>query len=144
MNAKTLIAASIFALVSSTAAVAQEAIPATWANEASQQTTGAKTRAEVKAELVVARAHGESNPSDLYGQPSSPQFASSTVTRAQVLAELSRARAAGELKEAREFDGGYGYQIPFASTKTRAEVRAEVLQAMHSGEQLSRGDRTGG
>ena len=145
MNTKTLIAASILALIGSTAAVAQEAIPATWANEVTSQSVNTgKTRAEVRAELVAARANGEvDQPSDFYGLADQSKFASST-TRAQVVAEYKKARAAGQLDLRGELYGTYDPQSAFVSTKTRAEVKAEVLQAIASGEHLSQGDRTGG
>jgi len=143
MNTKTLIAVTFATLLGSTAASAQEAIPATWANEVSSQTGGGKTRAEVKAEMAVAHAHGDLHrPGDEYGLGDRVPFASQK-TRAEVVAELRQARAAGRLDQRGELDGTYDTSAPFASTKSRAEVKAEVLQAQASGQHLSRGDKAG-
>lgn len=74
MNTRnTLIAAALATVFASSAAMAQEAVPATWNNVAATQTApvksapGSKTRAEVQAELAAARARGElSQPGDFY------------------------------------------------------------------------------
>lgn len=74
MNTRnTLIAAAFATVFASSAVLAQEAVPATWDNVAATQVApaqpsqGAKTRAEVQAELAAARARGELNqPGDFY------------------------------------------------------------------------------
>jgi hypothetical protein len=88
-------------------------------------TTGGKTRAQVRAELVQARADGfepsSEAPEVFYKQP-----AKSTVTRAQVKAELMQARAEGFQLSSEEPEI---FAKPVQSTKTRAQVKAELLQA---------------
>lgn len=74
MNTRNTLIAAVFATVfASSAALAQEAVPATWNNIAATQTApaapsqGAKTRAEVQAELAAARARGElTQPGDFF------------------------------------------------------------------------------
>lgn len=87
------------------------------------QSVTPKTRAEVVAELIQARANGELNISDA-DYPSTPKFVS-TKSRAQVIAELEQARARGELNVN---DADYPYAPPFVSTKTRAQVLAELVE----------------
>jgi len=82
-----------------------------------------KTRAQVVAELIQARANGELNVSDS-DYPYQPKFVS-TKTRAQVLAELAQARARGEMNVG---DSDYPYQPAFVSTKSRAQVQAELAE----------------
>ena len=95
------------------------------ASAASSTDAPGKTRAQVRAELIQARADGfEPNseaPEIFYKAP-----AKSTVTRAQVKAELLQARADGfePSSEAPEIF----YKAP-PSTKTRAQVKAELLAA---------------
>lgn len=84
--------------------------------------TTPKTRAEVVAELVQARANGELNISDA-NYPSTPKFVS-TKTRAQVIAELEQARARGEVDIG---DAAYPRLPAFVSSKTRAQVLAELV-----------------
>jgi hypothetical protein len=92
---KTLIAAAFVALMGANAASAQEAIPATWANEVAPHAASTTTRAQVKAELAVARANGElSTSSDNYGTVASVPFVS-TKSRAEVKSETLHAMAAG-------------------------------------------------
>ena len=121
MNVKTLIAASAVALLGATQfAVAQEA---------------PKTRAQVQAELVAARAAGQLDHGAL--EAGLPQaVVKSSKTRSQVKAEFIEAREAGL-----SFNGSQSdiYQPPAASQRTRAEVRAEVLDAIARGERLSQG-----
>lgn len=82
-----------------------------------------KTRAEVVAELIQARANGELNISDA-DYPSTPKFVSSK-TRAQVIAELAQARARGEVDIG---DANYPRLPAFVSSKTRAQVLAELVE----------------
>lgn len=114
---KTRIALSAiaFTLVSG-AALAQEAVPATWNDSYTPNTAvvnSGKTRAEVKAELLAARQSGELDRYDADSHVPTPvnrSFASRTAaspvaavkstddaTRAQVKAELQAARASGAL-----------------------------------------------
>lgn len=82
-----------------------------------------KTRAQVIAELVQARANGEISSNDA-DYPVLPKFVS-TKTRAQVIAELAQARANGEMNLN---DADYPVQPKFVSTKTRAQVQAELVE----------------
>lgn len=85
-----------------------------------------KTRTQVRAELIQARADGfqpsSEAPEIFYKEP-----ARSGKTRAQVKAELIQARADGfqPSSEAPEIF----YKEPVQSGKTRAQVKAELLQA---------------
>jgi hypothetical protein len=91
------------------------------------ETATGKTRAQVRAELIQARAAGFNPNSEAldvyYPQPTQSQ---STVTRAQVRAELIQARAAGFDPSSEEPEI---FGKPFHSTRTRAEVKAELVQA---------------
>ena len=92
---------------------------------------GTLTRAEVRAEVLRARAAGELDITE--ATPAFPVAAvPSGLTRAEVRAEAIRARAAGEL-DLTEAD----YPVLAAaapSTLTRAEVRAEFIRARDGGE----------
>ncbi|HEX6703733.1 MAG TPA: DUF4148 domain-containing protein [Albitalea sp.] len=84
-------------------------------------TPGIKTRAEVKAELAVARRDANL---PRYGEATNfIDRTPSTKTRAEVQAELAVAQRDGNLPQ-------YGEATQFVdspSTLTRAEVRAETL-----------------
>lgn len=95
MNAKTFIAVAALALTA-TAGFASEAPQ--FKNEHSTL-----TRAEVRAELLRARAAGELG----HGEGSEsiqPKATVSVASRAEVIAELRRARAAGELGNGEGYD----------------------------------------
>ncbi|WP_144630618.1 DUF4148 domain-containing protein [Bordetella genomosp. 13] len=62
-----------------------------------QQEQGAKTRAQVLAELADARANGLTFQAESDGPAFAGQAASSTVSRAQVRQELAEARNAGQV-----------------------------------------------
>ena len=91
---------------------------------------GTVTRAEVRAEVLRARAAGELD----ITEASNPFAAAapSSLTRAEVRTEAIRARAAGELDVT---EANYPVQaaVP-ASTLSRAEVRAEFIRARAAGE----------
>jgi hypothetical protein len=93
---------------------------------ANTDTTSGKTRAQVRAELVQARADGfqpnSEAPEVFYKAP-----AQSGKTRAQVRAELIQARAEG-FQPSSEAPEVYSKPVVQAG-KTRAQVRAELLQA---------------
>jgi hypothetical protein len=86
-----------------------------------------KTRAQVRAELIQARADGfqpsSEAPEIYYKEP-----VQSGKTRAQVKTELIQARADGfqPSSEAPEIF----YKEPVQSGKTRAQVRAELMQSI--------------
>lgn len=91
---------------------------------------GTVTRAEVRAEVLRARAAGELDITE--ATPAFPVGAPSGLTRAEVRAEAIRARAAGELDYTEA-----NYPVVAAatpSTLTRAEVRAEFIRARNAGE----------
>jgi len=88
---KQFLAASAIALLGSTTAFAQEATPDTWL-QAAQST---KTRAEVGAELVAARASGLTKAwSAGYIEP----VRASNVQRADVRSQTLQAIRSGEVK----------------------------------------------
>ena len=81
-----------------------------------------KTRAEVQAELVKARADGSMDYTDA-NYPILPKT-KSTLTRAEVQAELVKARADGSMDYT---DANYPILPKTKSTLTRAEVQAELV-----------------
>lgn len=89
---------------------------------------GGKTRAEVHAEAVQARADGVLNIVDAHYpvMPAQP----STLTRADVVAATRQARANGELDYT---EADYPHIAAVPSTLTRAQVRAEAVAARASG-----------
>jgi hypothetical protein len=98
---------------------------------------GAKTRAQVTAELRAAQASGEYaalNGGD-YRVPFVVQATQPGKTRAQVQAELAAARASGEYAALN--GGDYREAFPVQSAepgKSRAQVRDELAAARVSGE----------
>ena len=117
-----IVAAAALTLMAG-AASAQEATPATWANEQTPSAgASATTREAVRAEIVAARQAGQLNPFDtdvaarapINGAPTAlaqapsakpvaaapkAATASTGLTRAEVRAELEAARRSGELNE---------------------------------------------
>lgn len=100
---------------------------------------GARTRAEVVAEVHAAQAAGLLHV--LGGEDSGSfhlarQAAAATLTRAEVAAQVAAAQRAGELGLAASESGG-SFRIAEAATagtRSRAEVVAEMLAARASGE----------
>lgn len=88
-----------------------------------------KTRAQVQAEVIQARAAGQLDTNDAT-YPVIPKVAS-TLTRAQVQAQVAQARAAGQLDTN---DATYPIIASTAAPVSRAEIRAEVLQARAAGQ----------
>jgi len=88
-----------------------------------------KTRAEVQAEVVQARAAGLLDTNDATF-PVIPAVAS-TLTRAQVQAQVVQARAAGQLDTS---DAAYPVIASSGAAASRADVRAQVLQARAAGQ----------
>lgn len=88
-----------------------------------------KTRAEVQAELVQARADS----SYIVGGSEYVAFTNtpgtSTKTRAEVQAELTQAREQGLLTTR---DSDYPAQPSIQSARSRADVKAEAIQAAQS------------
>lgn len=114
MYAKTFITVAALALAATTG----------FASEAPQFKTehSGLTRAEVRAELLRARAAGELGHGEGY-ESIQPKAFVSTTSRAEVIAELQRARAAGELGH------GEGYESLLASRFLRQSPRATAAQA---------------
>ena len=95
--------------------------------------SGAKARADVKAETAAALKKGElPRGTETEGQGPTKATAKSTKTRAEVKAETAAAVKTGEVPKAGE---GIETKAPMAkSTTTRAEVKAEVAAAKAKGE----------
>jgi hypothetical protein len=122
MNSKLLYAAIVAISLISTLALADE-------------TTAAKSRAEVRAELNAAIADRTLQRTD-YDADARAAAGASTKTRAQVGAELVADKTARrDLKGplANRTYNGVGVAILANSTLPRAEVRAEVLAAAADG-----------
>jgi hypothetical protein len=103
-----------------------------------------RTRAEVLAELQVARASGQlEQRGDSYGGVDTGKFAS-TRSRAEVLAEYTAARRASAL-DMRNYAASYGsFRIgEIASTRSRSEVLADLTKAQPTPSGPSRGERKG-
>ena len=117
MNAKLLYIATVAAsLLASTVAMASDATQF-------DPAPGTRSRADVKAELAVARAYGQlEQRGESYG--AFPVAPTSTLSRAEVKKELAIARANGELVDRGDSYGAF--PVATASTRTRAEVRAEA------------------
>jgi hypothetical protein len=134
MNTRTLIAAafaSVAALATSGAAMAQiDAYPEN--GPGTQVMKSELTRAEVKAQVLMAQADGTLQIQD---QNYPRQVAQkSTLTRAEVMAELRRP----QLPDAVIYgDTAYPYESTFISQRTRDEVRAETFAASAQGKSRS-------
>jgi hypothetical protein len=101
----------------------------------------ATTRAAVRAEVIKARANGETlvpREADVAGLFQNAPAASS-VTRAQRRAEVLQARSEGALERPSEVDVN---AVPVASTRSRDDVRKEAIAATRSG-QSARGVQAG-
>lgn len=115
----TLIAAAAIAVLSN-AALAQDAIPATWANEVAKPVTSTVSRAEVRADMEAARQSGQLNPfdSDVHARVNAtvqmPTMLARTQQGAERVATLSRPSTASGL--------------------SREQVRAEFVAARKAGE----------
>ena len=129
MNTKQLIAAAAIALVGSTTAFAQSEIEL---QHFGADQTSTLTRAEVRAELLRARAAGEVPVvSDLMGALS-PVAATTRVTdptRAQVRAEVVKGLADGSLAQPTEVSMS---ATAAGSVRSREEVRAEARASTRS------------
>ena len=101
MKTTTLFAALALSLAAGGAAFAQEIVA-----EPAQTFTSQKTRAQVQAELVQARAEGKLYHGEV--QPERREPFISTLTRAQVRAETLTASVSGELGDLHhEYTGRY-------------------------------------
>jgi hypothetical protein len=103
-----------------------------------QQQPSTTTRAAVRAEVVKARANGETlNPTEADVAGVFQKSQATGVTRDQRRAEVAKARADGSLNKLAEVDGN-----AVASTRSRDDVRKEAIAATRSGE-AARGVQAG-
>jgi hypothetical protein len=131
MIAKQILAISVLALAASAAMA-----------DGSTDTTTPLTRAEVRQQVLAARAAGELLPAgDSADYPLPAKETKSTLTRTEVRVATLDARANGELRDAGEHgDEPYEAIASAPSDLTRAQVVAEVLQARKDGELIPAGD----
>lgn len=115
----TLIAAAALTFLGTTA-MAQDAIPATWANEVAKPVTSTVSRAEVRAGIEAARQAGELNPFDsdvqtrVYAPIGSTTLLARTQQGAERVAQLAKNHNASGL--------------------SREQMRADVIAARKAGE----------
>jgi len=131
MIAKQILAISALALAASAAMA-----------DGSTDTTTPLTRAEVRQQVLAARAAGELLPAgDSADYPLPVKEAKSTLTRTSVRVATLDARANGELRDAGEHgDEPYDAVASAPSNLTRAQVVADVLRARKAGELIPAGD----
>ena len=99
------------------------------------------TRADVRAQVLEARASGQLRPAGEASEPTAYRFGAPTRTRADVRAEVLQARLSGDLVAA-----GQGADIDEAtglSMRARADVRAETVMARLQGELVPSGQGFG-
>ena len=99
------------------------------------------TRADVKAQVLQARAAGELRPAGEAAEPMAYRFGPSTRSRADVRAEVVTARLQGDLVPA-----GQGAEAGAAtgpSMLARADVRADTVLARLHGELTPSGEGFG-
>ena len=99
------------------------------------------TRADVRAQVLEARAPGQLRPAGEASEPRAYRFGAPTRTREEVRAEVVQARLSGDLVAAgqgAEFDEATGL-----SMRARADVRAETVMARLQGELIPSGEGFG-
>jgi hypothetical protein len=108
---------------------------------------GALTRAEVKTEVLAARASGTLMPAGEGAEPGYVTSGPSTVARSQVKSEArqvyaTKARAVLEFESAANSMQGleYARQVAAPSTITRAEGKTATLAARSQGELMGAGE----
>ena len=131
MNRKQAIAAAVLVL-SGTTVFAQSAEADLQYFGVSQPAASTTTRQAVRAEVLRARAAGETlvpAEADVAGlfPKAAAKGQASNVTRAEVRAEVLKAQADGSLARARELD--IVGEKAVASVRTREEVRNEAIAA---------------
>jgi len=99
------------------------------------------TRAEVRAQVLEARAAGQLRPAGEASGPVAYRFDAPTRTRADVRAEVLQARLHGELVAAGQ--GAEADDATGLSTRARADVRAETVMARLQGELIPSGEGFG-
>jgi hypothetical protein len=133
MKAKSLVAVTALALATG-AVFAQEA--------------GPLTRAEVKQQVLDARAAGtlrhagETAPEEMTPYQAQVE-APSTLSRAQARTNVLQARASGDLLPAGDFspsNKAYSRMVAAPSSMTRDQMKAEVLEARAEGTLIPAGE----
>ena len=99
------------------------------------------TRAEVRAQVLEARATGQLRPAGEAAEPMGYRFGAPTRTRAEVRAEVLMARAQGDLVAAGQ--GAEADEATGLSMRARADVRAETVMARLQGELVPSGQGFG-
>ena len=99
------------------------------------------TRADVKAQVLQARAAGELRPAGEASEPMAYRFGPSTRSRADVRAEVVMARLQGDLVPAGQ--GAESHDASGPSMLARADVKADTLQARLHGELTPSGEGFG-
>lgn len=131
MNRKNALAA-LALLVAGTSAFAQTELELQHFGASQPSAT---TRAEVRAEVIKARANGElvsPTEADVAAVVQKPAVVTAGKTRAEVRAEVLKARADGSLDRRAELD--FYNDTAVASTRSRDEVRKEAVAATRSGQ----------
>ena len=101
----------------------------------------ARTRAEVNAQTLAARADGTLVPAGEGVDTRGPALPGrSALTRADVVAGVLAARASGRLMAAGEAAGPAGFEASTGHALTRATVNADVLAARASGDLVPAGE----
>ena len=98
------------------------------------------SRADVKAQVLQARANGELKPAGEAAEPFTTATGASTLSRRQVKDETLQARADGDLVPAGE---GTIFVATSGTPMARAEVRESVRQARLNGELIPAGEGIG-
>ena len=103
------------------------------------------TRAEVRQEVLGARAAHTLIPAGEGVTPGYPRASdrASNVTRAQVKSDVLQARVGGQLQPAGQGspeDRVYAQAVAAPSTLARSEVKAQVLEARANGELVPAGE----
>jgi hypothetical protein len=99
------------------------------------------TRADVKAQVLQARAAGELRPAGEAAEPMAYRFGPSTRSRADVRAEVVTARLQGDLVPAGQ--GAESRDATGPSMLARADVRADTVLARLHGELTPSGEGFG-
>jgi len=136
VNTKQLLISSLIVV---TGAIATG--PARAADTESLTAWSPTTRAEVRAQVLEARATGQLRPAGEASEPRAYRFGAPTRTRADVRAEVLQARLQGDLVAA-----GQGADVDEAtglSMRARADVRAETVMARLQGELIPSGEGFG-
>ena len=99
------------------------------------------TRADVKAQVLQARAAGELRPAGEASEPMAYRFGASTRSRADVRAEVVMARLQGDLVPAGQ--GAESHDASGPSMLARADVKADTVLARLHGELTPSGEGFG-